>query len=117
TSPGSHRMAEQKLFHEFDASDFVILALSPSPSAFGRLVLLADLRHNGTDPLAAELYGQAQIEAALERKHREIFRAWLCLSRAVQVQEVVEYLTDQTGNRDETIAQLVQRWNEEKLYE
>ena len=110
-------MAEEMPIHEFDASDFVNLALSPSPSTFGRLVLLADLRDHDTDPLAAELYGKAQIDAALERKHREIFRAWLCLNRAAQMEEVAEYLADQAGNRDATIAQLVHRWTEEKLYE
>ena len=116
-APRSHRMTEQKLFHGFDASDFVNLALSPSPSTFGRLVLLADLRDHDTDPLAVELYGKAQIDAALERKHREIFFAWLCLSLAVQMEEVAHYLADQAGIRDETIAQLVHRWTQEKLYE
>ena len=110
-------MQEQKPFHEFDASDFVNLALSPSPSTFGRLVLLADLRDHDTNPLAVGLYGKAQIDAALERKHREIFFAWLGLSRAAEIEEVADYLADQAGNQDATTAQLVQRWTQEKLYE
>jgi hypothetical protein len=116
-APGSHSMEEQKPFHEFDASDFVNLALSPSPSTFGRLVLLADLRDHDTNPLAVELYGKAQIDAALERKHHEIFFAWLCLSRAAEMEEVADYLADQAGNQDATIAQLAHRWTQEKLYE
>jgi hypothetical protein len=110
-------MEERKPFHEFDASDFVNLALSPSPSTFGRLVLLADLRDHDTNPLAVELYGKAQIDAALERKHREIFFAWLGLSRAAETEEVADYLADQAGNQDATTAQLVHRWIQEKLYE
>src|ERR1700691_394459 len=110
-------MTEQKLFHKFDASDFVNLVLSPSPSIFGRLVLLADLRDHDTNPLAAELYGKAQIDEALERKHREIFFAWLCLSWAAEMEEVADYLADQAGIQDATIAQLVHRWTQEKLYE
>ncbi len=107
-------MAEQK---PFDASDFVNLALSPVPSTFGKLVALADLRDGVNDPLADGLYGKEQIDAALRQKHREIFFAWLCLKQVAQVQEVAEYMADQAGNRDVTIAPLVRRWAREKLYE
>ena len=71
-------MTGQNPFDKFDASDFVNLALSPVPSEFGRLVLLADLRDHDNDQLADMLYGKGTIDGAFRQKHREIFArlAW-----------------------------------------
>jgi hypothetical protein len=110
-------VAEQNPFDKFDASDFVNLALSPIPSTFGRLAFLADLRDHHSEPLAEMLYGKEQISAAIQKKHRELFFAWLGLSQSSQMEEVAEYLVDLDGNHNATIAQLVQRWTQEKLYE
>jgi len=110
-------MSEQKPFKEFDASDFVNLAVSPRSSTFGKLALVAELRENDTDPLADGLYGKAQIDAALQHRHHEIFSAWLRLSRIDQMDEVAEYLEDQAGNQEATIAQVAQQWVHESLYE
>lgn len=109
-------MTEQSPFDKFDALDFVNLALSPIPSKFGKLVLLADLRDHANDQLADLLYGKGPIDAALQQKHRELFAAWLGLSLAVQLADVAEYLANEGGN-DIARAKLVQRWVEEKLYE
>jgi len=115
-SHGSNFMAEQNAFDKFDASAFINLALLPPPSTFGSLVLLADLRDN-TDPLAELLYGKAPIKAALQEKHREIFFAWLGLNFAAQMTEVAEHLAAQSRNSNAPVAQLVQRWIHETLYE
>jgi hypothetical protein len=79
--------------------------------------LLADLRDHGTDPLAEELYGKEQIDVTVRRKHPDVFSAWLSLSRAVQTEEVSEYLVNQAGNQNATIAQFTHEWTLEKLYE
>jgi hypothetical protein len=73
---------EQDPFKKFDASDFVNLALSPIPSTFGRLVLMAESLDHTTDELAELLYGKEQIAAALEQKHRDIFFAWFSGGRS-----------------------------------
>lgn len=108
---------KQDPVNKFDASDFVNLALSPIPSTFGRLVLLAELRDYTADELAELLYGKEQIAAALQQKHRDIFFAWLGLNRASQVAEVEKYLADRSGNDDRAIAELAQLWAREKVYE
>jgi hypothetical protein len=64
-------MAEQ-LFHEFDASDFVNLALSATTSTLGRLALVADMRDCDNNPLAEQLYGKACTSSGLSA---EIARA------------------------------------------
>ncbi len=109
-------MTGQNPFDKFDASDFVNLALSPIPSKFGRLVLLADLRDHDNDQLADMLYGKGPIDGAFRQKHLELFAAWLGLSPAARLADVAEYLANEVGN-DPAIAKLVQRWVEEKLYE
>ncbi len=111
-------MVEKDFVGEFDASDFVNLALSPIPSAFGQLVFLADLlRDHNVDPLAELLYGKEQIDAALQAKHCEIFSAWLGISLAMQMADVAEYLACECGTNDTTIANLLQRWIHENLQE
>jgi hypothetical protein len=110
-------MSQQQLIDEFNAADFVNLALSSARSSFGRLVLLADLKDHDTDPLAAQLYGKEQIDAALERKHGEVFLTWLSLSHSARVDEVAEYLAEQSGNQESASAERVHQWTEEKLRE
>ena len=110
-------MADQNLLQEFDAADFVNLALSSRSSTFGRLALLADLRDHDIEPLSDYLYGKACIDAALQQKHGDMFLAWLSLSEAAQLNEVAEYLGDQAGNQAGATTELVDRWVEEKLYE
>jgi hypothetical protein len=110
-------MSQQQLIDEFNAADFVNLALSSARSSFGRLVLLVDLTDHDTDPLAAQLYGKEQIDAALERKHGEVFLTWLSLSHSARVDEVAEYLTEQSGNQESASAERVHRWTQEKLQE
>jgi hypothetical protein len=110
-------MSEENPFNKFDASDFVNLALSPIPSTFGRLVLLADMRDQETDQLAKMLYGKEQIDEALRQKHREVFFAWLGLSLTAQMEDVAEYLANEGGKNDTTVAKLIHQWAQEKLYE
>lgn len=107
-------MAEQKAF---GAPEFVNLALSPISSTFGRLVLLADLRDSGADPLAVHLYGKEDIDAALEWKHRVVFFTWLCMGRAAQHEDVAAYFADQARNPNAAIEQVIHPWVEERLYE
>jgi hypothetical protein len=109
-------MEKQNPCDKFDASDFVSLALSPIPSAFGRLVLLADLRDNH-DELADMLYGKDQIDEAIREKHREIFIAWLGLSPAKKTAEVAAHLADQGGSQKAVLYQLIQQWLQGRLYE
>ncbi len=78
--------------------------------------MLADLRDK-TDPRAELLYGKAPIEAALQEKHREIFFAWLGLNFAARMTEVAEHLATRSRNSNAPVAQLVQRWIHETLYE
>lgn len=115
-SRGRVFMTGQTPFDKFDASDFVNLALSPVPSKFGRLVLLADMRDGNNDQLADMLYGKEPLNAALRQKHREVFAAWLGLSLAARVAAVAEYVANEGGD-DTAIAKLVHRWLEQKLYE
>jgi hypothetical protein len=110
-------MPEQNCPDKFDASDFVNLALSQIPSKFGRLVLLADLRDKNNDELANMLYGKEQIDEALRRKHREVFLAWLGLSLTAQMEDVAEYLANESGKNDTTIEKLIHQWVQEKLHE
>jgi hypothetical protein len=110
-------MAEKNPFDKFDASDFVNLALSPIPSKLGRLVFLADMRDHDTDQLAKMLYGKDQIDEALRQKHREVFFAWLGLSLTAQIEDVAQYLANEGGKNDTTVAKLIHQWVQEKLYE
>ena len=116
-SPSRVFMTEQNPFDKFDASDFVNLALTPIPSKLGRLVLLADMRDHDTDQLAEMLYGKEQIEEALRQKHHEVFFAWLGLSLTAQMEDVAEYLANEGGNNDTTVAKLIHQWVQEKSYE
>jgi len=110
-------MAEENSFDNLNAFDFVSLALSPIPSKLGKLVLLADMRDQDTDQLAKMLYGKERIDEALRRKHREVFFAWLGLSLTAQMEDVAEYLANEDGKNDTTVAKLIHQWVQEKLHE
>lgn len=110
-------MPEQNNFHKLEADDLVSLGLSPGQPMFARLVALADLRDRLTDAAREGECGKEQIAAAVEQKHRGVFHAWLWLSGAAQMEEVSQYLTDQAGIENITLAQMIERWLREKLYE
>jgi hypothetical protein len=99
-----------------DVSDFVDLALSKIPSSFGKLTFLAGLRDDSTgrytDPLAALAYGKV-LDAVLERRHREIFFAWLVLDLATQSTQVAQHLA--VDDKDQNT--LIEQWIQERLYE
>ena len=117
-SEAAHYMAEQSFLDNFGPLDFVSLAVSAIPSTFVKLAFLASLK-DGTDgghyrdPLAGILYGEEEIEAALQGKHREIFSNWLGLGLAAQMAEVAEYLAGQ----DEDHNALISIWLHDKVYE
>ncbi len=117
-SPGSRFHGRTETLRQVDASDFVNLALTPIPSKLGRLVLLAD--HAGSCHRSAGgngLYGKEQIDEALRQKHHEVFFAWLGLSLTAQMEDVAEYLANEGGNNDTTVAKLIHQWVQEKSYE
>src|ERR1700737_1618048 len=70
-------MPEETFLDNFGPLDFVNLAVSTIPSTFVKLAFLASLKDGNDDryrdPLAGLVYGDEQIEAALQGKHREIF--------------------------------------------
>ena len=110
-------MAEQTFLDNFGPLDFVNLAVSAIPSTFVKLAFLASLK-DGTDghyrdPLAGILYGEEKIDAALQRKHREVFSGWLGLGLAEQMVEVAAYL----GAQDEDHHSLISIWLHDKVYE
>jgi hypothetical protein len=116
-SEAAHYLAEQSFLDNFGPLDFVSLAVSTIPSRFVKLAFLASLK-DGTDghyrdPLAGKLYGEEEIEAALQGKHREIFSNWLGLGLAAQMAEVAEYLAGQ----DEDHNALISIWLHDKVYE
>src|ERR1700730_14003646 len=117
-SEAAHYMAEQSFLDNFGPLDFVSLAVSAIPSTFVKLAFLASLK-DGTDgghyrdPLAGILYGEEEIEAALQGKHREIFSNWLGLGLAAQMAEVAGYLAGQ----DEDHNALISIWLHDKVYE
>jgi hypothetical protein len=107
--------------NEPTAADFVDLALSRIPSAFGKLAFVAGLRQMNPDrdyyPAAIAAYGKEQIDAACRWKHREIFYAWQCAPLATQTEEVAQYLADQGNGDNAPIAQTIQQWIQERSYE
>ena len=107
---------KKRILGALNVSDFVDLAISTIPSSFGKLTFLAGLRDESTgrytDPLAALLYGN-QLDAVLERRHREFFLVWLGLDLVTQTTQVAQYLAVD----DEVKTTLVKQWIKERRYE
>jgi hypothetical protein len=97
-------------------SDFLDLALTQIPTYFGKLVLLADLKDEATgqvmDPLAVLACGKP-LDDVFERRHREIFFAWLCRDLTTQLTDVAQYLAVDRAHGSAQVA----RWIRERLYE
>lgn len=118
--PLTHSMPAEPPFDPRSTSDFVDVALGQIMPTFGKLAFLAGLRRENSgrydDPLAALVYGKDQVDAVLRKKHREIFYVWLGVALVTQTEEVAEYLAVQADGENPRIAELLQRWNQYKLY-
>jgi hypothetical protein len=80
-----------------------------SPSIFGRLAAVSELRHRDTGryyhPLAAE-FGAAQVDEALRRLHGEVFRSWLGLRLQQQERDLSIWLAWLDRKGQESAARL-----------